>query len=164
MKKTIQCFISVFVLACLMISQINVAYADEYVVSLEDCKSYYINDNEIEMIESVVMHEVGYCSEESMIAVTHIILNRLKNPLFPDNVYDILHAEDQFTAIHNYYDHTLPVTKEVKVAVKKAFILPDTINGAVYYCNFTYIKDPKTINWFRSLIKCNEIDGQEYFK
>jgi N-acetylmuramoyl-L-alanine amidase len=109
------------------------------------------SDEEIEMIEAVVMHEVGYCSRESMIAIAHVILNRVENPLFPDNVYQVLHQKGQFTAIHNYYDSQRPVTPKVRQAVSDALEMSDVTGGALYFYSPRYMSNNRELQWFQSL-------------
>lgn len=104
------------------------------------------------MLEAVVMHEVGYCSRESMIAVAHVVLNRVENPMFPDTIAEVLHQAGQFSAIHNYYDHEYPVIPAVREAVKDALEMPDVTGGALYFYNPQYMpEDSWALRWFRSL-------------
>lgn len=118
---------------------------------------------DIAMIEAVVMHEVGYCSEESKIAVTHLILNRVESELFPDTVYEVLHQKGQFGAIHNYYDNELPVDEDTSKAVRQAIETGST-HEAVFYYAPKYMSNQSVVAWFESLDFQFEIDGQRYFK
>ena len=103
------------------------------------------------MLEAVVMHEVGYCSRDSMIAVAHVVLNRVESPLFPDTVEQVLHQPGQFTAIHNYYDQERPVSAQVRSAVADALQIPDVTGGALYFYNPGYMQDGPVLDWFESL-------------
>ena len=120
---------------------------------------------EIEMIESVIHHEVGYCSEESKIAITNIILNRVQHEDFPDTVEEVLKQEGQFTAIHNYYDQELIPDDSTREAVSKALQGTDNSQGALYYYAPEYVSDQSIINWFENeLTFLFELEGQRYFK
>lgn len=132
------------------------------IVPLPVVESKY-SEEDIAMIEAVVMHEVGYCSKESKIAVTHLILNRVESELFPDTVYEVLHQKGQFGAIHNYYDNELPVDEETSKTVRAA-IESGSSHEAVFYYAPKYTNDKKTAAWFESLDFQFEIDGQRYFK
>lgn len=123
-----------------------------------------ISDQEIEMIEAVVMHEVGYCSRESMIAIAHVILNRVESPYFPDNVDQVLHQEGQFAAIHNYYDHQRPVTLVVKHAVADALEMSDVTGGALYFYSPRYMDQCRALTWFQSLETTLVHEGVWYCK
>jgi N-acetylmuramoyl-L-alanine amidase len=123
-----------------------------------------ISPQEVEMIEAVVMHEVGYCSRESMIAVAHVILNRMESPFFPDTVSEVLHQEGQFTAIHNYYDWERPVTPKVKAAVADALEMTDVTGGAFYFYSPRYMKQDYSLRWFQSLETTLIYEGVWYCK
>lgn len=140
----------------------TILLASASVFASED--SLEISDQEVEMIEAVVMHEVGYCSRDSMIAIAHVILNRVENPYFPDNVAQVLHQKGQFTAIHNYYDHQRPVTQEVKQAVADALEMPDVTGGALYFYSPRYMNPGKALQWFQTLETTFIYEGVWYCK
>ena len=119
-------------------------------VSAADDGVYQMTEREIRMLEAVVMHEVGYCSRDSMIAVAHVVLNRVESPLFPDTVEQVLHQPGQFTAIHNYYDQERPVSAQVRSAVADALQIPDVTGGALYFYNPGYMQDGPVLDWFES--------------
>lgn len=124
-----------------------------------------ISSKELRMIEAVVMHEVGYCSRESMIAVTHVILNRLESPLFPDTVEEVLHQKGQFAAIHNYYDSEFPVSYKVHKAVREAMELQDITGGALFFYAPRYLsEDSPAMRWFQSLETTLILEGVTYCK
>ena len=121
------------------------------------------SQQEIDMIAAVVMHEVGYCSQESKIAVTHVILNRLEDGRFGDSIYEVLHVDGQFDAVHNYYDRELPPDEDCLDAVLEALAGTDSTNGALYYCNLSNVTDQGALSWFATLKPTMELDGQTYF-
>lgn len=129
-------------LAITVIMQVQAAAGDD---------AYAVSAQEVEMLEAVVMHEVGYCSRESMIAVAHVVLNRVESPLFPDTVAQVLHQQGQFTAIHNYYDGERPVTAAVREAVADALEMTDVTGGALYFYSPRYMKSADALRWFQSL-------------
>lgn len=123
-----------------------------------------VTNEEFNMIAAVVMHEVGHCSRESKIAVTNVILNRVKDGRFGNGIYEVLHQRNQFAAISNYYNPTLPPDDACREAVAAALRGEDNSNGAVYYCNPRYIYDEGVRAWFFSLEKVLELDGQIFYK
>jgi len=124
-----------------------------------------ISSEEMRMLEAVVMHEVGYCSRESIVAVTHVVRNRLESPLFPDTIEEVLHQKGQFSAIHNYYDHEIPVSYKVHKIVREALKLPDTTNGALFFYAPRYMqKDSPAGQWFQSLETTLICEGVWYCK
>lgn len=119
---------------------------------------------EISMIEAVVMHEVGHCSRESKIAVANVILNRLQDGRFGGSVYEVLHKNGQFEAIHNYYEGEIEPDMECKAAVLDALRGENNSQGALYYCNMDYIQDERTKGWFQSMDFLFELDGQRFYR
>lgn len=125
---------------------------------------YEFSSKDIEMINSVVMHEVGWCSKKSMKMVAHTIFNRLSDPNFPNSIYEILHSPGQYEAVVNYYDNRIAVTDEVRLMVQEAMNESDITGGAVYYCNPNYISNKKVLNWFSTLTVTATNDGQIYYR
>ena len=133
-------------------------------LSKQDSKQLYdITQQELDMIAAVVMHEVGHCSRESKVAVTNVILNRLKDGRFGDSIYDILHQPNQFSAISNYYTPTIPADEACYEAVHAALQGEDNSNGALYYCNPQYIFSDSVRAWFDSLEVVLKLDGQLFY-
>ena len=119
---------------------------------------------EVDMIAAVVMHEVGYCSRESKIAVTYVILNRLKDGRFGSNIYEVLHKDNQFSAIQNYYSPQILPDEACRNAVKAALSGEDNSYGALYFCNPAYVNSDKARRWFSSLELVFTLDNQNYYK
>lgn len=121
-------------------------------------------EEEIEMVSAVVMHEVGYCSRESKIAVANVILNRVKDGRFGANLYQVLHQRNQFGAIENYYSGRIPTDDACREAVIAAMLGEDNSRGALYFCNPAYVNSEGARRWFASLELVFTIDNQNYYK
>lgn len=119
---------------------------------------------EIDMVSAVVMHEVGYCSRESKIAVANVILNRVKDGRFGKDIYEVLHKGNQFGAIKNYYTQRIPTDDACRSAVMAAMMGEDNSRGALYFCNPAYVNSEGARRWFASLELVFTIDGQNYYK
>ncbi|MBR1724465.1 MAG: cell wall hydrolase, partial [Ruminococcus sp.] len=120
------------------------------------------SDVELNMLCYVLQGEVGDCSEASKIAVANVIINRVKNPLFPDSIEGVLTQSGQFDAIWGYYNgSTVPSDNTIECA-KRALAGEDNVGEAVYYYAPQYCS-PDSAAWFESLTFCAEIDGQRYF-
>lgn len=121
------------------------------------------NETEFDMLCYVLQSEVGDCSEASKMAVANVIINRVKSPLFPDSIYDVLTQADQFTAVYNYYyGYSVPSQNTIDCA-RAALSGSDNTGGAVYYYSPMYC-DGYTASWFETLTFCAEIEGQRYFR
>lgn len=140
------------------------SHFEEIQVKAVDTKKMSFTQREIEMITAVVMQEGGYVSRGTKVALTNVILNRLKDGNFGSSVYEVLHAPGQFGAIHNYYNRTLPPDAACKEAVMSALRGEDNSHGALYYCNPQFVYSPSAIRWFNNLTLVFELDGQKFYR
>lgn len=120
-------------------------------------------DEEFEMMCYVIENEAGSLSAKSKIAVSNVIINRVRSSGFGDSISGVLTAQGQFTAINNYYNKTNPPTQHTKDCVKRALNGEDYSNGALYYYAPKYCGG-STAAWFESLEFCMELEGQRFFK
>ena len=71
-------------------------------------KAYYNNiclsENDMNMMCTIVSSEAGYCDDMAQKAIAHTILNRFNDDRFPNTMYEITTQENQYTAIHSYFD------------------------------------------------------------
>lgn len=58
--------------------------------------------NDLQMIAKTISREASYCPYWHQVAVGAVILNRVADPRFPDNVYDVLVAPLQYSASYTY--------------------------------------------------------------
>ena len=120
-------------------------------------------DEEFTMMCYVLQNEAGNLSDKSKIAVSNVIINRVKSPRFANSISGVLTAEGQFTAISNYYNKTNPPTEHTKECVLRALNGEDYSNGALFYYAPKYCGG-STAAWFESLTFCMELEGQRFFK
>ena len=67
-------------------------------------KAIYLSENDMMLMCTVVSSETGYCEDQAQKAVAHTILNRLISDNFPNTMYEVVTQENQYTAIHSYFD------------------------------------------------------------
>lgn len=79
------------------------------------------SDDEILLLQKTVFAEMGYCSEDAQKGVASVILNRIKMSEYPDDLYDVIFAKNQFsTAVDGeicfwyWPDNTTSYLKEVE--------------------------------------------------
>lgn len=72
--------------------------------SLITDQGYTPTDAEMLMFCTVVSSETGYCEDRAQKAVAHTIINRVLSDKFPNNIYEVVTQENQYTAIHSYFD------------------------------------------------------------
>lgn len=84
---------------------LDVAYeAENELVLLSDCEGAepYLADaaydgDALYWLSRIIHAESGNQSLEGKIAVGNVVMNRVKDPRFPDNIYDVLFQKNQFT-------------------------------------------------------------------
>lgn len=71
---------------------------------------------------------------EGQVAVGAVILNRITDPRFPNNLWDIIYEPWQFEPVQNgtIYNPPVPSALRAADAVLDGW---DPVNGAVYFCN-----------------------------
>jgi spore germination cell wall hydrolase CwlJ-like protein len=106
----------------------------EMVITGSESYSYMAKDD-IDLMARVVMSEAGDQSLECKEAVATVILNRVASPDYPNRVYDVVHAQNQFST----HDNGAP-THECYTAVYSALIWWGSDNEIL----------PKSIYYFRA--------------
>jgi N-acetylmuramoyl-L-alanine amidase len=90
--------------------------------------------NEVEKMARVVHGEARGESYIGKVAVAAVILNRIDDPLFPDNVGDVIYQTNAFTAVHDG-QYNLEPNSYAYHAVIDAMQGWDPTYGSVYYYN-----------------------------
>lgn len=90
--------------------------------------------NEVEKMARVVHGEARGESYIGKVAVAAVILNRIDDSLFPDNVGDVIHQTNAFTAVHDGQYNLKPNSYAYR-AVIDAMQGWDPTYGSVYYYN-----------------------------
>ena len=120
-------------------------------------------EEEFVMMCYVLQNEAGNLSAKSKIAVSNVIINRVKSSRFANSVAEVLTQQGQFTCINNYYNKTNPPSQHTKDCVRRALNGEDYSNGALFYYAPKYCGG-STAAWFESLTFCIELEGQRFFK
>ena len=121
---------------------------------------YRLSNQEVKLIEKIVVGEAGGCSEDTMIVVANVILNRLKSNQFPETITEIVYQPGQFSTAYS----SVQPTSKVKKAVAKALPGYDNSRGALFFYASKHVHKKSTIRWFESLHFVFEMDGQRFFK
>ena len=120
-------------------------------------------EEEFIMMCYVLQNEAGNLSAKSKIAVSNVIINRVKSSRFANSISEVLTQPGQFTCINNYYNKTNPPSQHTKECVRRALNGEDYSNGALFYYAPRYCGG-STAAWFESLTFCMELEGQRFFK
>lgn len=83
-------------------------------VETETEKTY--SDNDLYILSHIISAEAGNCSEDMMIAVGSVVLNRVEDERFPDTIEEVVFQPGQYSPTWNgtYYDE--PTDEAVEVA------------------------------------------------
>lgn len=92
-------------------------------------------EEDFELLAKITMVEAGYEPYEGQLAVANVILNRVKDPRFPNTIRDVIYAGKQFPPAHNgLLDKSVP-SATAKRAAKDALNGKNNIQDAVYFYN-----------------------------
>jgi len=61
-----------------------------------------IDQDELDCLAKVVLHEAGNQSRTGQLAVAQVVMNRVRSPRFPDTVCDVVMQRGQFFNVHAY--------------------------------------------------------------
>lgn len=103
--------------------------------------------------------------EDSKIAVTNVILNRMKSTQFPNTLYEVIYQKNpvQFTPTVDGRLGTLKITQTTIDGVFKALIGVNNIEDSLYFAN-EKLDEPENYAWFKTLEYVTEISCHEFYK
>lgn len=96
--------------------------------------SYGLSENDIALMANAVYGEARGESFEGQVAVAAVILNRIKDPNFPDTIYGVIFEPRAFTAVADGQIYLTP-NETAKKAVREALNGRDPTYGCIYYFN-----------------------------
>ena len=131
-----------------------------HIVYPVDDISVALSRDEEKMLLKIGMAEAGTESVDCIVNVMRVVLNRVNSDTFPDNIYDVLHEQNQFTPVlYGTYDTAVPNEKcyEALELIESGL---DYSQGAMYFESF---EDPD--NWHsRHLTFLFKIDTMRFYK
>lgn len=83
-------------------------------VETETEKTY--SDNDLYILSHIISAEAGNCSEDMMIAVGSVVLNRVKDERFPDTIEEVVFQPGQYSPTWNGTYYAEPTDEAVEVA------------------------------------------------
>lgn len=120
------------------------------------------SSEELEVLERLVEHEAGGESFECKLLTASVIVNRVLDDRFPDNLWDVIFDKEpvlQFTPSTDLYK--IPGA-ETKKAVRNA-LMRDHANGAWMFNNSSLTSNSKQ-QWFDEYEIVADIDGVQFRK
>ena len=147
------------------------AKEDIYSLSKKDAKSSYVVDvskKEIDMLERIVQAEAGGEDMVGKILVVNVILNRMADDSFPDNVEDVIFqnkkGEYQFSPVEDKSYWKVKVSDNTEEAVQRALEGEDYSEGALYFVAKKRT-NKSSARWFDENLKwLFKHGGHEFYK
>lgn len=95
--------------------------------------SYALVDEELLLLQKIVMAEAEGEPYEGKIAVTNVILNRLRSANFPDTIKEVIYQKSQFSPVHNGRLKRVTADEETIAAVNEALNGRKEVTDDTYY-------------------------------
>lgn len=92
-----------------------------------------ITQEEAQMLMKLACSETGDMGEDAQLLVMNVVINRLNDKDFPDNIYDIIHAEKQFSVVQNGAFDKVKPNVESHFALARLEMGEDLSEGALYF-------------------------------
>lgn len=126
------------------------------------------SQSDIEVLQRIVEAEAGGEDADGRLLVANVVLNRVKDEMFPDNIPDVVFQKDngvtQFSPVSNGSYYRVTVSEETAAAVERALAGEDISDGALYFVARKYA-DPKNLKWFdENLTFLFQHGGHEFFR
>ncbi len=121
------------------------------------------DEQDYEVMLKIVQAEAGGCDSTGKILVANVIMNRVEDSSFPDDITSVVYERSQFTPVSSGAIDRVQVTKETVECVDRALQGEDPSQGALYFMNRK--ASGENAQWFdRKLTFLFSHDGHEFFK
>ena len=148
-KKILKCILIIIVLIILITLLINLQENSKEKTMASSSSS---NTSDVQLMARAINGEARGEPYEGQVAVGAVILNRVKNPNFPNTIAGVIYEKGAFTAVADGQIN-VPIAEDSTVykAARDAMNGWDPTGGAIYYFN----PDTATNKWIwsRPLIK-----------
>lgn len=126
--------------------------------------SYAYSEEDYQVLLRIVQAEAGICDQNGKIMVANVILNRVRDSEFPNNITDVVYQRSQFSPVSNGAINRVKVTQETIDCVNRALSGEDYSQGALF---FMYRGGSRShaVNWFdRNLTFLFKHGNHEFFR
>lgn len=100
---------------------------------IEDASLAYSEDD-LYWLSHIIFAESGNQPLAGQIAVGNVIMNRVRSPLFPNTIYEVIHQKSQFSPVKNGTINLTPRELSV-IAAKLVLDGANTAGSSVYFIN-----------------------------
>lgn len=105
-----------------------------------------ITNEELLLLSKLVTGEARGESYEGQVAVAAVVINRVKDPRFPNSIKDVIYQKNAFSVVKNGSINLQP-TESAYSAAQDALYGKDPTNKAIYFWN----PDIATCKWIKTL-------------
>ena len=123
----------------------EVVIKEKEVDNKTDNDSYIKNERDINLLARVVHAEARGEPYEGQVAVAAVVINRIKNSSFPDNLREVIYQPRAFESVTNGQIKREPNPENIRAA-RAAMNGEDPTSGALFFYNPSKLKN----NWILS--------------
>ena len=174
MKYHAKLFLVIFTLLFANINLSNIFAANEIKVN---CKNYEkkiadnkesekkskevisITNDELYLLSKLVSSEARGESYEGQVAVAAVVINRVLDSRFPNNIKDVIYQKNAFSVVNNGEIYKNPTDSAYKAA-REALYGSDPTSGAIYFWN----PEIATCSWIKTLDPYKRIGNHVFAK
>lgn len=124
----------VYAALVLMVAVSVVAAVPATALAYSPWDTSYTHD-ELMLMARVIYGEAAGEPYIGKVAVGAVVLNRVRSPLFPDTIAEVIYEPRQFSCIGNWMFNSYPDQDSIRAA-KDALAGWDPTGGALYYFNY----------------------------
>lgn len=124
--------------------------------------------DDIENLMRIVQAEAGGEDRKGKLLVANVVINRVKNAKFPNNITDVIFQKKknvtQFSPVSNGAIYNVKISEDTKDAVYSALYGEDVSEGALFFMARQYA-NPENEAWFdNNLTYLFSYGGHDFFK
>lgn len=143
----------------------------ERVISYETLEQSFcidVSEQDIDTLLRIVEAEAGGEDRKGKLLVANVVINRVKNKRFPDNVTDVVYQREQnvtqFSPVSNGTINKVKISEETTEVVYSALRGEDVSQGALFFMARKYAA-PENSQWFDShLTYLFSYGGHDFYK
>lgn len=128
----------------------------ERIISYEILKPRYcieVSEKDLDTLMRIVEAEAGGEDRTGKLLVANVVINRVRNKKFPNNVTDVVYQKvqnvTQFSPVSNGRINEVSISEETKEVVYSALRGEDISGGALFFMARKYAV-PENVAWFDS--------------
>ena len=111
--------------------ELSMLYTCREEANVDTCLN--INQTDAQLLMKLARSEAGDMGVDAQLLVMNVVMNRLKDEAFPDNIHDIIYANKQFSVVTNGNFDSVEINVDSHLALAKLEMGEDISEGAIYF-------------------------------